>query len=77
MDLDARQPAELQRVADRPRVVRPGAGVEQDPVGVVGGAMELLDELTLVVGLKEGGLEPERVAVLGDAPLELEKVRSP
>ena len=70
MDLDRRQPGDLDGVADRPRVVRPGAGVEHQPVGVVGARVQLLDELALVVGLEEAGLEPELARELRDPALE-------
>ena len=59
VDLDRRQPGDLERVADRPRVVGPGAGVEHGAVGDLGQAMQVLDELALVVGLKERDLEVE------------------
>ncbi len=65
MDLDGRQPGDLERVADRPRVVRPGARVEHQPVGVVARLVELLDVLALEVGLEEAHLEPE---LAGEAP---------
>ena len=76
VDLDGRQPGDLDRVAQRPRVVRPGAGVEQQPVGVVGGAVQLLDELALEVGLEEARLEPELVRELADLALELRATRA-
>ena len=59
--LDDRPPERLERVADRPAVVRPGAGVEQQPVRVVGGLVQLLDELALVIGVEEARLEAELV----------------
>ena len=71
--LDRRQPGDLERVADRPRVVRPGAGVEQQPVGVVGAPVQLLDELALVVGLEEARLEAELARELRRSALELRR----
>ena len=50
VDLDRRQPGDLDRVAQRPRVVRPGARVQQQAVGVVARLVQLLDVLALVVG---------------------------
>ena len=55
--LHRRQPGDLDGVAQRPRVVRPGARVEQQPVGVVGRLVDLLDVVALVVGLEEPGLQ--------------------
>src|SRR3954471_13428379 len=69
--LDRGQPGDLQRVADRPRVVRPRAGVEHDPVGVVGCLVELLDELALMVALKEVARKVQLAAELRDPLLEL------
>ena len=69
--LDRGQPRHLDGVAQRPRVVGPGAGVEQEPVGVVGGAVQLVDVLALVVGLEEAHLEAELARVLRDLALEL------
>src|SRR3954449_12564703 len=69
--LDRGQPGDLQRVADRPRVVRPRPRVEHDPVGVVGRLVELLDELALVVALEEVAREVELAAELRDPLLEL------
>src|SRR4051812_45918334 len=71
VDLDRRQPGDLERVTQRPRVVGPGAGVEHEPVGVIAGAVELLDELALEVGLEEPRLEAQRLGELRDLPLEL------
>ena len=59
VDLDRRQAGQLERVADRVGVVGPGAGVEDDPVGDALEAVQMLDELALVVGLEEARLEPE------------------
>ena len=44
---------DLERVADRPRVVRPRARVQQDRVGLPAQLVQALDERALVVGLKE------------------------
>ena len=68
--LDRRQAGDLDRVAQRPRVVRPRARVEQQPVGVVARLVQLLDVLALVVGLEEARLEPELARELLDALLE-------
>ena len=66
MDLDRGQAGQLQRVADRVRVVGPGARVEDDPVGEPLQAVQVLDELALVVGLKEPRLEPELGRAISD-----------
>ena len=66
VDLDRRQAGELERVADRVRVVRPGARVEHHPVGEPVEPVQVLDELALVVGLEERASEPELVGGVGD-----------
>src|SRR4051794_6438275 len=71
MHLDERQPRDLDRVAQRPRVVRPRARVEDQPVGVVGGLVQLLHELTLVVGVEEARLQLELAPEPRDPVLEL------
>ena len=73
VDLDGGDGGELQRVADRARVVRPGAGVDDDAVGEVAHAVQLLDELALVVGLEEARVEVELVREGVDRLLELEE----
>ncbi len=71
VDLDRRLAGDLERVADRPRVVRPRPGVDEDGVGGPGDAVQVLAELALVVGLEEGGLEIELAGVAVDPVLEL------
>ena len=70
MDLDGRQRGQLDRVAQRPRVVRPRAGVEQQAVRVVIDLVELLDVLALVVGLEEDRLQLQLVREPLDPVLE-------
>ena len=71
MDLDGRQAGQLERVPDRVGVVRPRARVEDDPVGQVVEPVQMLDELALVVGEEEPGLQAEFGGRLGDLQLEL------
>ena len=73
MDLDRRNAGELQRVADRAGVVRPGAGVDDRRVREVDDAVQLLDELALVVGLKEARVEVELDRERVDRLLELQE----
>src|SRR4051794_23169305 len=70
MNLDRGQPGDLERVADRPRVVGPRARIQQQPVRVVARLVELLDELALVVALEEPGLQLQLARELLDAELE-------
>ena len=71
VDLDGGQRGDLQRVADRPRVVRPRARVDDDAVGEALDAVQVLDELALVVGLKEPRLQIELAREGADLLLEL------
>ena len=57
--LDRRQAGDLERVADRPRVVRPRARVQQDAVLRLAGLVQLLAELALAVRLEERRLEAQ------------------
>ena len=57
--LDERYLEGLERVVDRPRVVRPGAGVDDQPVGGAERLMEEADVLALVVRLAAPHLEVE------------------
>lgn len=60
VDLDERDLHGQQRIAQRDRVVRQAAGVDDDGVDVVvAGGMDAVDEGALVVGLEgvEGGAE--------------------
>ena len=77
MHLDRRQPGQLERIADRVGVVRPGAGVEHDPVGKPVQTVKMLDELAFVVGLKEASLQSELGRRLVDLQLELLRVTVP
>ena len=61
---------DLQRVADRPRVVRPGAGVEDDAVGDPVEAVQVLDERALEVRLEEARLEAQLVREAADLLLQ-------
>src|SRR5829696_3437077 len=70
MDLHGRQPGDLQRVPQRPRVVRPRAGVEDQAVREVGRLVELLHVLALEVRLEEAHLEPDLTTVTADLLLE-------
>src|SRR5205085_12634985 len=76
-DLDGRQSGDLQRVADRERVVRPRAGVEEQAVHGVFETMQLLDELALVVGLEELDGEVQLRTPVGDLGLELHQRQRP
>jgi len=71
--LDDRDARERQRVTDRARVVRPGAGIDDRAVGEVAQAVQLLDELALVVGLKEARVELELAGERVDRLLELQE----
>ena len=71
VDLDGRQAAQLERVVDRPRVVRPGARIEHEAVGALAGAVQELAVLALVVRLVEAHLEAELARVALDLDLEL------
>ncbi len=71
VDLDRGQAGDVERVGDRAAVVSPGAGVDDRRVGEVGQAVQVLDELALVVGLEEDRFEPELVRPVGDPLLQL------
>ena len=71
VDLDRRQPGDLEGVGDRAAVVGPGAGVDHDRVAQVGQPVQVLDELALGVGLEEGRLEVQLVRPGADLPLQL------
>ena len=71
VDLDRGQAAQLERVPDRVRVVRPGARVEHQAVDGPGRLVERLAEVALVVGLREGRLEPQLARVAPDDHLEI------
>ncbi len=71
MDLDRRQPRDIERVGDRAAVVGPGSGVDQGGVGDVGKPVQVLDELTLVVGLEEDRFQPPLPCPVGDPLLQL------
>src|SRR5918995_488113 len=68
--LDRGQPGDLERVAQRPGVVRPGARIEDQAVREVARLVELLDVLALEVGLEEAHLESELTAEAPDPLLE-------
>jgi hypothetical protein len=69
--LDRGHPRKLEGIADRPRVVGPGAGVEDRSVGELGKPVQVLDVLTLVVGLEEGRLQAQLAPPALDLVLEL------
>src|SRR6185312_5882964 len=69
--LDDRDRERLERVVDRPRVVRPGGGIDDDRVDGVVRVMAPLDELALVVRLAALHGQLERTRPLVDAALEL------
>ena len=71
VNLDRRDGRELERVADRVGVVRPRTRVEQQAVGPLGGDVQALAELALVVCLPEGGVELQLARELLDPHLEL------
>ncbi len=77
VDLDRRQPGELERIADGVGVMRPGSGVEHQPVRKSLQPVQVLDELALVIGLEEPRLEAELPRVLRDLPLELVEGQPP
>ena len=64
-------PADLERVANRPAVVGPCAGIEDRGVGDVVESVQPLDVLGLAVGLKERHGEAEFAAEAPDLLLEL------
>src|SRR5207245_6142430 len=69
--LDNRDRQRLESIVDRPRIVRPCAGIDDDPVDDVVRVVAPLDELPLVVRLAalDGQLELPRPLV--DPALEL------
>src|SRR5262249_19702225 len=71
VDLDRRQPGDIERVGDRPTVVGPGAGVDHHRVAEAGEPVRVLDKLPLAVGLEEGRLEPELPRPAPDPALEV------
>src|SRR5271167_2659386 len=71
MHLDGREVAELERVVDRPRIVRPRSGVENQAVSAAAKQVQALDVGALGVGLEELGLQLERRRALGDPRLQL------
>src|SRR5437763_7943297 len=73
MDLDRREGGDLQRVADRPRVMRPRSRVEHDGVGVLAQRVQALDECALVIALKEARREVQLAGFALDPLLELGK----
>src|SRR5581483_5022638 len=71
MDLHGRQSGHLERVVDGVGVVGPGPGVEDDAVRQPFQAVEMLDEVALVVGLEEARDQPGLGPDFGDVALEL------
>ena len=71
MHLDDRAGERLERVVDRPAVVRPRAGVDDEGVGVVERRVEELDVLALVVRLPAAHLEAELARPRVDLRLEV------
>ena len=54
----------------------PGAGIEDDPVGVAVEPVQALDELALVVGLKEADDQPQLRRPGADPPLQLGEIEA-
>src|ERR1700719_2553015 len=73
MDLDRRQPGQLQRIPDRPGVVAPGAGVDDHGVGLPIELVHPLDELPLGVALKEARAQPQLAREAHDQSLQLKQ----
>jgi hypothetical protein len=71
VDLKRGQRGDLERVAYRPGVVRPGTRVQEDRVGVPVEGVQALDEGPLVVGLEEARLQAELAGVGPDPLFEL------
>src|SRR4029077_17881502 len=69
--LDGGQRGDLERVAQRPRVVRPRAGVEHDRVRLTAERVQALHKEALVVGVKEARAQAQLARICLDAPLEL------
>src|SRR5205085_6991281 len=69
--LDDRNGERLERVVDRPGVMRPRGGIDDDPVDRVVGVVAPFDELPLVVRLAALHRELELASPLVDAALEL------
>ena len=69
--LDERHLERLKRVVDRPGVVRPGAGVDDQPVGGAEGLVEEPDVLALVVRLAAADLQVELARPGVDLGLEV------
>src|SRR4051794_29565581 len=69
--LDRRDASQVERVPDRPRVVSPGACIQDRGVADLRQAMEVLDEIALGVRLEERGLEIKLTGEALDLNLEL------
>src|SRR5581483_7447111 len=70
MHFDRGESCELERVADRVGVVGPGTRIENDAVRHPLEPMQVLDEVALVVGLKEARRQAELASVVRDRALE-------
>src|SRR3954453_910791 len=77
VDLDDRDRERLERIVDRPRIVRPRGGVDDDRGDGVVRVVAPLDELALVVRLAALDGELERPRPLVDAALELRDRQAP
>src|SRR5262249_31787393 len=62
---------DLERVPDRPGVVGPRAGVQQDRIGLARERVEPLHERALVIGVKEAGVEQQLARMAFYLALEL------
>src|SRR6185436_12167175 len=73
MDLEGGNGRQLERIADRVAVVRPGAWIEQEAVGQSWRVVQTFHVLALGVGLEEARLEPELPRPVADPHLELDQ----
>src|SRR4051812_8200094 len=76
MNIDRRQRADLERVADRPAVMRPGARVHDQRIRGLRRLMQALDERAFLVGVEEARLEAEVTGPVPDAHLQLDQGES-
>src|ERR1044072_569809 len=73
MDLEGGNGRQLERIADRIAVMRPGTWIEQEAVGQSGRVVQTFHVLALGVGLEEARLEPELRRPVADPYLELDQ----
>jgi hypothetical protein len=77
VDLDHRQRARDQGVAERDARVGEPARVDEEAVGRAAGALDLVDQLALVVGLDRAELRARRLCLRREAGLDLGQGRPP